>query len=276
MSGIFGQRKIGSISIPGTHVSGADNEGIPLLPGLLGLVKTQHMDISGQLVAGIRYFDIRCGEIGSGTKSYNIFHGNINLLKSFYNVLDDMTNYLKIYPRETILMRVKLNENDPDSPLNLSGRISLFNHYVSVYREFFWEYNGNDDPTLDQVRRKIVIIQDFDDNGKQYGIKWSSFDVQDKYDTSGFQEKNDVIFRFFNVAQKGDRKIINHLSAVTMTSAAQIKLSTYAATMNPFMTGLIKSYQPNYVGIVPADFPEYELILAIIRTNPEYQVYQSL
>jgi len=45
--------------------------------------------------------------------------------------------------------------------------------------------------------------------------------------------------------------------------------------MNPFMSDLIKRYKPNYVGIIPADFPHYELILAIIRTNEEYQIYQN-
>ena len=58
----------------------------------------------------------------------------------------------------------------------------------------------------------------------------------------------------------GNRKrIINHLSGVGI-------LTPYEIT-NVFMFNLIYYNNPIYVGIVPIDFPNYNLINAIIKVN---------
>jgi len=43
--------------------------------------------------------------------------------------------------------------------------------------------------------------------------------------------------------------------------------SIVASYTNPYMLDLIVNNNPAYVGIIPADFPSSNLILAVIRAN---------
>lgn len=57
------------------------------------------------------------------------------------------------------------------------------NAYWKSYGKYFWEYNKkNENPTLGEVRGKIVMLQSFE-AGTSYGINWNSdtLKIQDDY-----------------------------------------------------------------------------------------------
>lgn len=99
-----------TLSIPGTHNSCC-------VDGLLGLAKTQNLDLADQLNAGIRFFDIRLAHYHD---NLCVHHDVICTEKSYSDVLTACSHFLSQYPSETILMSVK-DEDRFDSTL---GRLA--------------------------------------------------------------------------------------------------------------------------------------------------------
>lgn len=267
LSGISGTKPIGSISIPGTHDSASNVEIIS------GFAQNQDLTIPEQLTAGIRYLDIRCRHFND---NFSIHHGSIYLKLNFDDVLSYVTQFLSIYPTETVLMRVK---EEHKSEGNTQSFQEKFNDYFTKdsYTKFFWQVKDtNFNPPLDEVRGKIVVIQDFF-SSVRYGPSFSQFTVQDNYNPQKpdrISKKKASVLENFNLAQKsGATMFISHLSAYS----AQLPFLTprkMSETMNPFMNDLIIKEKPNYVGIVPADFPDSKLVYSVIRTNEEFQRFQ--
>jgi len=173
-------------------------------------------------------------------------------------------------------MRVK-EEHKPDG--NSQTFQEKFHDYFSkeTYAGFFWQYNNNINPSLDEVRGKILVIQDFS-GPVRYGPLFSEFIVQDNYNPKNpdrIPKKKESILENFNLAQQhGMRMLISHLSAYSAQLPFLTPKSMSKAT-NPYMNDLIMKEKPNYVGIIPADFPESSLIYAVIRTNEEFQRFQT-
>ncbi len=256
MAGISNSKTIGSISIPGTHDSGGK---VPAIEGA-GFVQTQRLNIGEQLDAGIRYLDIRCRHISN---RFAIHHGVFFLNLFFGEVLNTVCGFLNSNPSETVLMRVK-EEHVPRN--NTRSFEETFEAYFKEHN-CLWEYNGNVDPPLGQLRGKILFIQNFESR-KQYGPRLSDFQLQDDFDLDNYnQKKNSIRENMISAQKEGAKMFINHLSAVSIPF---INPRAYSAITNPFMCNQIKIYRPDYVGIVVADFPDYRLIHAIIRTNEEF------
>lgn len=85
-----------TLSIPGTHNSCC-------VHGLLGVGKTQELDVPDQLNAGIRFLDIRFTHFQD---NLCVHHDVICTEKSYVDVLTICFNFLRKYPSETILMSV--------------------------------------------------------------------------------------------------------------------------------------------------------------------------
>ncbi len=266
MSAIVGSTQIGSISIPGTHGSGNLYN-----KDSLGYARTQTKTISEQLNSGIRYLDIRCRHL---LNAFTIHHGLIYQDLNFDDVLIMATKFLEQNPSETVLMRVT-EEHTPY--LNTRRFHETFNEYFTKYSRFFWK-NNNINPPLEELRGKIMVIQSFDSPIK-YGPLLNSFDVQDNYEPKGdifgggkVEDKQKSIFESFAKAQSPPlQMIINHLSAYSKSVFKPITPLGFAERMNPYMLSLISGRKRNYVGIIAADFPDFNLINAIVQLNFQVQ-----
>jgi len=95
-----------TVNIPGTHNSCC-------VDGLLGLAKTQNLDLSDQLNAGIRFLDIRLTHYRD---NLCVHHDVFCTEKSYSDVLAICSSFLGQHPSETILMAVK-EEDRLDSGL---------------------------------------------------------------------------------------------------------------------------------------------------------------
>src|SRR5581483_11615042 len=85
-----------TLSIPGTHNSCC-------IHGLLGIGKTQELDLPDQLNAGVRFLDIRFTHYQD---NLCVHHDVICTEKSYVGVLTTCFDFLKQHPSETILMSV--------------------------------------------------------------------------------------------------------------------------------------------------------------------------
>lgn len=85
-----------TLSIPGTHNSCC-------IHGLLGIGKTQELDLPDQLNAGVRFLDIRFTHCQD---NLCVHHDVICTEKSYAGVLTTCFDFLKQHPSETILMSV--------------------------------------------------------------------------------------------------------------------------------------------------------------------------
>ncbi|MDZ3952447.1 phosphatidylinositol-specific phospholipase C domain-containing protein [Bacillus thuringiensis] len=210
MNGIPGATKLSEISIPGTHGSIA-------LHGKTvfdeDLVRNQRMSIATQLQAGIRYLDIRARRTGS---SFAMHHGAVYQKLMFGDVLNQIQTFLRTNPRETILMRLK-EEHDPES--GSQSFEDIFKKYKNDYGNLFWNYTSSN-PTLDEVRGKIVLLQNFSAS-QNYGIQYGSLNIKDQYDVKG--STPDAMYgKWLSVK--------NHLTAADNSNRSQIYLNYLSGT----------------------------------------------
>eukprot|EP01083_Nonionella_stella_P072353 195044_1 len=189
MEGIYDSKKLSVLSLPGTHdtmaVYGGDT------------TQTQSNTLEQQLNAGVRVVDIRCAHLEDGVTGKGIFaihHELVYQNANLDDVMEELTAWLDTHGSETVLARIKLNENEDYSPPPPDEtREETFERYFQSYRDYIWrDFDGDEYapiPTLGEVRGKIVILQDFDSKDRKYGIPWGRddtvMDIQDDYKVEG-------------------------------------------------------------------------------------------
>ena len=147
LANVDGNKKVFSLSIPGTHETCAR----------FGPQRLQCQDwtIEEQLLNGVRYLDIRCRHIND---CFMIHHDYVFEELSFgAGVRDVCINFLKSHPTEFIFMQIKEEYQSANNTRTFSETMQT---YINSYEEYF--YLKEDVPTLDQVRGKIVILRRFD------------------------------------------------------------------------------------------------------------------
>jgi len=234
IAGLWDNLHLSSMSIPGTHDS------MSLHVGAAGdAAQTQSMSLRDQLESGIRALDIRCRRTGS---KFAIHHGPVYLDAMFGDVLHTAVQFLKEYPSETILMRVK-EEHDPKA--GSKSFSDIFNGYWNnpEFKPYLWENpivngatpleeswgnkNGSrmKNPKLWHIRGKIVILRDFSGEDNQ-GLSYKSFHVQDEYTLpKGFNVADGINWKWQKVLKEmglaidsSDHSLhINYLSATGLS-----------------------------------------------------------
>lgn len=150
MSTLPDNRKFWELALVGTHDSGSRYGG--------DIVQTQSLTIAKQLEAGVRKLDIRCRHVRN---EFLIYHGFVYQYSSFDDVLSAVQIFLRSNPRETVYMQVGPEATDitPHTANNRSFD-ATFVDYMTRYPGLFWDFNGNNNPTLGETRGKIVLMQD--------------------------------------------------------------------------------------------------------------------
>ena len=262
MSKLSDNLNISNITIPGTHDSCTfefffdDIEIIEDIIDFFGM--TQSWNFTEQLYAGIRYFDIRVGSDGL------IYHGLLLTTTSFLDVFNEIKNFFKKNPKESIIMRIKYEvvfscyydeekcfENNIKKILDENENILFTENYI---------------PLLKEIRGKVFIIME--DKEYKNCLNWKSnkLKIQDYYNLSGEQEKaiqmkKQFILKYFNLSLNENNFLyINHCSAVAFYSLMSIKYVAMRINEIPF-------FYKKYKGIIPLDFPSEELVLKIINQN---------
>lgn len=299
MRGLDDSIPLSQLSLPGTHDSMAHKS------NLLGLdiTRTQTMDLWAQLTSGIRALDIRLYYEPDG-QSFSIHHGTVHVGYDLDDVLTTVQKFLKQYPSETVVMRLK-QEQSSASDAQMKQR---FNQYYSRYKDMFYQ-GGSDNPTMGEMRGKCVILSDVW-SLNDYGINYRSLDVQDSYQLNtnwDLYSKWTKVKQQINAANQSDGSTIymNYLSGSggvfpyfvasghSSPGTSDPRLATgltepgfhgyypdfprgawfgvfatiYFEGTNTLTANYLTQQDIDYCGIVMADFPGARLINAIIDCN---------
>lgn len=270
---------ITSISIPGTHDTMTYEIGTQDL-------QCQNWNLSSQLDAGVRYFDIRAR---LKQDELQIYHAWGYTGFSLQDVLLTMFDFLDAHPSEAIIMRLK-EEGRPIGANTISFE-AAFNYYRETSpetspgaAEHLHHYNSTAPlPTLGELRSKIYILQNFGARGGPYGMRWEGpqMALEDYWiipDVYHLSEKWTAIRQALEVAATTelDNKLLYlaHLSA----SIGVLPIEAAAGPQNRTVTGMndmtgqwLEDFEEvdeaTRVGIIIIDFPGKRLIDAILRWN---------
>lgn len=254
--------RLHTISIPGTHDSGALHGGLA--------VQTNSWSIREQLDAGIRYLDIRARRTKS---AFAIHHGSVYQKQMFGDVMNQVVAFLKSQPHETVLMRVK-EEHTAESGSQSFG--AIWADYMKRYGGHV--YTGdNTIPTLGQVRGKIFVLRNNGEIPTKYGISYSSNEIQDHYivywlahkmvdgDKISLPSKKDKIKEYILKARSSAnaKLVLNHLSGAQGMAPRDVARAT-----NQEAFEYIGPYNgKKSLGILIMDFPGERLIYRTVKSN---------
>ncbi|MGE6594222.1 phosphatidylinositol-specific phospholipase C domain-containing protein [Bacillus mycoides] len=210
MANIPNSRRISELSIPGTHGSMALYGGILHPQPIIDLTINQTMNLTTQLNSGIRFIDIRCRHRDN---AFAIHHGQVFQRAYFVpDVLMPVTRFLEENPNETILMYIQ-EEYTPTG--NTRSFAETFESIWTQYQNHFWNPT-NDNPTLNEVRGKIILLQAFPATRGWFGINWGLLVKQNRWEIHGpndiYNKWIDVRTHFFNAMNNRNRIHVNFLS----------------------------------------------------------------
>lgn len=200
MKFVDGAKRVSELSIPGTHDTMSIKSG--------AIWQNQTMTLAQQLESGIRVFDMRTRHINN---QFRMHHGIIAQDTYFNDVLSDIDQFLTDHPSETVLFRLR-SEHTPEG--NTRSYTETLDSYLAANGSK--RYSGSsDNPTLDEIRGKFVILQEF--SGADYGIPYGNLDKQDDYsfDTNwDLYDKWTSVKNHLNASRTGDSNTIymNYLS----------------------------------------------------------------
>jgi len=270
------------VSIPGTHDSGTAGVRFPMRH----YARTQTMDLSEQWDAGIRFFDLRPKLEGSKLK---IYHGPANCHLTFEKALSILKEKLEQNPTEfCIVMTNCAGGGQAAVDMTMEQILNVIPvHMLAVLKH---------DLTVADIRGRILFIhrnepsdgidapgcvtRGWPGNGMFQGAQMVSSSkekvmlwVQDCY-TSGNSEGDTYLDIKWKMTEhllqsfgetEADVWCINHTSGYTGTGVST-NIQRNARSTNTHLLEYLRSHHET-VGIIPMDFPQQELIDAIINCN---------
>lgn len=276
MSSVPGWKKLGDLSIPGTHDSGMfDGTGPAYFFGK-AWAKTQSLNWSEQLKQGIRFFDIRVND------EMWIKHGsafaNGQSLSTFLNA---MVDFLKQHPKETIIFRVKDEDISTPSSPNLDFVRKMRERFESTLsNEKYLPYMFKNtekrldlNPTLNELRGKIFVYNHMHHNISEdirFGTLWNSpfnkMSAQDFYD---FEEnvKFEFIKEFIQSAEK--QKNGNNIYMNFVSRAAGKRIWDTSSPMNKKVLNYLNTEAKDFnkLGVLIFDYPGDSLVHRVVKSN---------
>lgn len=155
-------RLISSISIPGTHDSGATEGG--------HMAQCQRLSIKDQLNLGIRFLDIRLKRKGPpGDKVLDVYHGITKQPLTFPGVILQCESFLSEHSDEFILMLI----NDEANPETEKQEFAaLVDKHITDKSELFYTSSAIPE-NLKEARGKVVVLRRYPES--TIGIDCTSF-----------------------------------------------------------------------------------------------------
>jgi 1-phosphatidylinositol phosphodiesterase len=270
MADLADARSLAELSIPGTHDSGALHEPYP------GSAQAQRIAIADQLVAGVRYLDLRCRHYQD---AFYIYHGPVDQDQTFDEVLATMATFLDEHPGETVIVSVK-EEAAPQS--NTRSFEATFASYVAQAPDRW--HLGDTLPRLGDVRGRLVLLRRFAASAAPLGIDgsgWadnttfslttaSSLRIEDAYLVTDNAAKWSAIAALLAEARSGGAATL----FLGYTSGYQTidglpNIPVVADDINARLDGLLADPQTRNIrlGVLAMDFVTASRAHAIIVTN---------
>lgn len=264
MSQISDNTLISDLTIPGTHDTGT----YALEAVNFGYSKCQNMNMTLQLEAGIRYFDLRV------TGGMDLEHGGLPCNVSFDQIASATTEFLENHDGETVIFELSGG----------SDFVANFNKYLNdkpEIKKYFWMENYV--PKLSEVRGRIIVLRryaydskqglDFNTNspwphdgvGQGKNVDNINYYIEDKYFTSlehDTHEKRDLINEAFDykLSHPGTLCITFTSISATLHTPYQYMWGGGTPAIDPVISDVLaerlKNLQSeeNRIGIVVMDY----------------------
>lgn len=286
MASIPDEVNITSLSIPGTH----DTMTYDMVRNIR--LQCQNYNLSTQLHAGMRYFDIR-GRLVNHT--IGIYHSYSYTGYTFTDVLLEMFAFLDDHPSEVIVMRLK----EEGRPIGDTARQQnktfeeVFNNFrhqdpetAPGFEKYLYEVPAEAPqsaylPTMGDARGKILLLENFPAVDRHYGLLWDSdlMELEDLWiipTVEHLEDKWAAIKTNLHLARDtpDDNSVLflSHLSAsfgVLPIEAAAGPLSDKDILGMNDRTGewLDQAGSSGRTGIVIVDFPGKAIVDSVIERN---------
>jgi 1-phosphatidylinositol phosphodiesterase len=188
MASVNGSTPIWQLSIPGTHDSYT-----AALSGFGPSFQAQTLPVPEQLKAGIRAIDVRlqpCSDYPPGSSAcgtnpddFTVEHGGVSTKTTLTDLLGQLQTFLSSNSSEFVILRIKMDDEGSNFAAN-------FNSVLAPYASILWQGNAQatfEDPTLSQVRGKVVLLKQFDGTPvtiNSYGMAYGAtgFEIEDDWD----------------------------------------------------------------------------------------------
>lgn len=263
MKNLDDSAKINSISIPGTHDSGA----IYSIADVAG--KCQSLTIESQLNAGVRFLDIRLKQNGN---KLALVHSFVDQKTDFETQLKIMVNFLKSNPSEFLIVSIKEDDDAVDATVSFDMAVKTeLDKYAS-----YVNFNTTLPTTIGEARGKIHIVSRF---YSSFGVSaysgWrdsTSFEigslfVQDHYELDGYQRKKDEIQNALAKAKSQTYSlVINFASGYQSDGFPPSYATTTARQINPWLAQTLKETD-GCVGVILFDFITTDLAKTVYGRN---------
>ena len=273
---------ISSLSIPGTHDSGAFKKGDTSFNPATYLTQASYSTIRKQLEMGVRFLDIRCNQ---NNDACTIHHGRVYLFQNLNDILDDVYGFIDSAPggREAIIMSIKHPESSDDG-INTLKFHEVLQRYIDK-NPSKW-YTENKIPKIGEVRGKIVLLRRFA-SPIPFGInaynKWPDntdgfwlndagvgLAVQDYYNVSIFKSYDDkkrMVKSFFQDANASTDNpgylFLNFTSAISGSPNPK----RTSENINPVVSDFFSKNKTGEFGCVVMDFITPAIARSIFETN---------
>ncbi|KAL2103998.1 hypothetical protein ACEWY4_000866 [Coilia grayii] len=250
MSSISNNKRITAITIPGTHDSMALYNGFTLM-----FAKCQAWSLPNQLLAGIRYLDLRV------KVDLHIVHGPVDQRITFPQVLHHVQDFLSQHQTETVLIRMK-----PEGSEKNDVQKQVEN--VIKGKENIW--TNENIPTMGEARGKVILVQK---NEFTLGIKTFNTDQPNDYKVSSIENKKIKIAQHLTEAGKkcaeGSNEVIVSYSSGTGGPHCNLIRSPekVARNIDPWLSEHLNGLHGPCYGVIAMDFPGIDLIEKIIKIN---------
>ncbi|XP_029298663.1 uncharacterized protein LOC115015465 [Cottoperca gobio] len=248
MASIPDDQPLSEVTIPGTHNTMALFGGV--------YAECQTWSLASQLQAGVRFLDVRVRHIKG---NLTIHHGVSYQRAHFGQVLQGVADFLREYPSETVLVRVK---EEFSETYDIYGAVV---DHIHRYAHWGLLWHSRLVPTMGEARGKLIILQDF--SGPDLGMRYGSLDIADDW----------KVHTLLHVEEKW-QSVYKHLEAASAGNKAQIFL-TYSSGAGVFayprvVAQRVNAQLYNYLraktdlnqrfGIICMDFPASPIIQMII------------
>ncbi|MDI1230765.1 MAG: phosphatidylinositol-specific phospholipase C domain-containing protein [Methylobacter sp.] len=259
-------KPITELVIPGTHDSGAYEY------AYTPMVRAQNLNIRGQLDAGVRALDIRCG--ATFFSGYNVFHGPIDLGMTVDSVIADIRSFLDDNPGEFVILMLKqeVGFTDISNAVNKIVNDGLGNK--------LWQKDDNRTkwPTTEKCKGKAIVFSRFTiiDANHYSTAGWAgdfasknlnvggnlSVEIQDLYNSPSVVNKKAAILALHNKGKIDYTGTTLYLNFSSFVWKPYEPLTIGPSQMTPYLMRLNKG-----AGVICVDGADSQLLDQLISLN---------
>ncbi len=264
MAALDDSRSIASLTIPGTHDSGA----LYSIADVAG--KCQSLSIKEQLKAGVRFIDIRLQLRGD---KLAVVHSFVDQMTDFADVLVDLVDFLHNHPTEFLIVSIKQDADAVNTKITFADAVeTLLAQYPDTVSE-----DRALPQTVADARGKMYILSRYADAriGVPANAGWqdnASFSldalyVQDHYAINDADEKlRDIAQAIDIAAEQSHALVLNYTSCYLTHGFPPLYAATPAKPIHAWLEEELAAGK-NPTGVIICDFMTSTLSGMIWRCN---------